>query len=460
MAMERTISGMVGKGSISHNERKFIAENVDRARSIRNIVLVSDNIKDVYHELFDGALERYNAKQKRNDRKITDYYDHIRTGKQEKLFHEVIFQIGNKDDCGCFSQEGQIARLALLDFAKEFQERNPQFRVFGAYLHMDEATPHLHIDFVPYMTGSKRGLDTRVSMKQALASRGFIGKGKSDTEYNQWIESEKKELASVAERYGIVWKHENTHREHLSVLDFKKEMRTQEVNELEDLKKCLQHDVVRLEDMKEEQIQQVEKYRKSRKEYEAEQQRIEKEIIDLKRQKKTAEVSTENAKAKAVKQEQCLQKAIDISNNIRDYAGEFYKKEEELVPEPELLESAKHYRSKKVLPLIGKMKEKIQGVYLAYIEIKQKLEDVQYRYNRLRETNDYLTEEKNRLLSENRQLFAEVGDFRYLKKRLGDYFVDKTILEEKQKENRQKIKNRKDLMEKKTMKKDNNYDTR
>lgn len=156
------------------------------------MVLQSENVKDVYHELFDKAIERYNAKQKRKDRKIEDYYEHIRTGKQEKVFHEAIFQIGNKDDTGCLSREGQIARLALLDFAKDFQKRNPQFRVFGIYLHMDEATPHLHIDFVPYITGSKRGPDTRVSMKQALASRGFVGKGRENTEYNQWMESEKK----------------------------------------------------------------------------------------------------------------------------------------------------------------------------------------------------------------------------------------------------------------------------
>lgn len=120
MEMKRTISGMIGKGSIAHNERKFIAENVDAARTIRNVVLQSENVKDIYHELFDEAIERYNAKQKRKDRKIEDYYEHIRTGKQEKVFHEAIFQIGNKDDTGCLSREGQIARLALLDFAKDF----------------------------------------------------------------------------------------------------------------------------------------------------------------------------------------------------------------------------------------------------------------------------------------------------------------------------------------------------
>ena len=128
---------MSGKGSIAHNERRFIAENVDRERTCENVTLVSENIKDVYHELFDAALGRYNAKQKRKDRMIEDYYEHIRLGKQEKLFHEVIFQIGNKDNMACQSMEGEIAKEILLEFAKEFQKRNPQLRVFGIYLHMN-----------------------------------------------------------------------------------------------------------------------------------------------------------------------------------------------------------------------------------------------------------------------------------------------------------------------------------
>ena len=74
---------------------------------------------------------------------------------------------------------------------KGFQERNPTLRVFAAHLHLDEATPHLHIDFIPYVTGSKRGLDTRVSLKQALSSLGFKGGSRSETELNQWVQSEK-----------------------------------------------------------------------------------------------------------------------------------------------------------------------------------------------------------------------------------------------------------------------------
>lgn len=174
--MKRTISGMKGKGSLSHNRREFVAENVDHERSYRNVVYRDENLREVYHELFDDAVERYNEKQKRKDRRIDDYYEKIRIGRQEKLFHEVVMQIGNKDDMGAMTENGLLAEKILDEYMQEFEKRNPTLRVFGAYLHMDEATPHLHIDFVPYVSGWKgRGMDTKVSLKQALAGLGFQG---------------------------------------------------------------------------------------------------------------------------------------------------------------------------------------------------------------------------------------------------------------------------------------------
>lgn len=224
---------MVGKGSLKHNNRDFIAENIDRSRTADNITYLHEDLRAVYTELFGAALERYNAKQKRSDRKIADYYEHIRTGKQEKLFHEVIFQIGSVKNTAVGTPEGEQAKAVLDEFMRSFQERNPHLRVFSAHLHMDEATPHLHIDFVPFTTDSKRGLDTRVSMKKALAAQGFEGGSRGDTEFNQWINAEKQALAQVMERHGIEWEQLGTHNEHLSVLDFKKQERQEEIKALD-----------------------------------------------------------------------------------------------------------------------------------------------------------------------------------------------------------------------------------
>ena len=195
--MKRTISAMVGKGSLNHNSREFYASNVDPSRSHLNIEFCREDIRNVYHELFDEAQERFNAKQTRNDRRIEDYYEKICSSKKEKPFHEIVLQIGNKDDTGIHTELAETAKQCLIQYANGFQARNPTLRVFWSHLHMDEATPHVHIDFVPYITGSKRGMDTRVSLKQALSQLGFKGGTRSATEWNQWAQSEKQVLAEI-----------------------------------------------------------------------------------------------------------------------------------------------------------------------------------------------------------------------------------------------------------------------
>ena len=196
-----TISGMTGRGSIRHNNRSFSAANIDRSRTEQNVTYCNDDLKQVYHEIFDEALAAYNAKKKKTRDKITDYYEHIRQGKQEKLFHEAIFQIGNLEDCGCGSPGGERAAAALKEFAESVQERNPHLRVFNMVLHMDEATPHLHVDFIPVATEQSRGLSTRVSMKQALKQQGFVSLGRKQTEWNAWMEREKAALTEIAQAH-------------------------------------------------------------------------------------------------------------------------------------------------------------------------------------------------------------------------------------------------------------------
>ena len=231
--MERTISMMVGKGSLNHNNRMFTAKNVDAERSKCNQVYVKESIKKVYHALFDEVQEAYNSKQTRADRRIDNYYEKIRTSKQEKLFHELIIQIGNRDDTNCNMLESVYAQSALEDYMLGFQERNPNLRVFNAVMHLDEETPHLHIDYVPFSTGNKRGLETKVSLKGALKAQGFVGTGRFDTEWKRWVESEKQCLAEIMERYQMEWLQKGTHEKHLSVYDYEKKMRKVEVEELE-----------------------------------------------------------------------------------------------------------------------------------------------------------------------------------------------------------------------------------
>ena len=223
---------MSGDGVVAHNRRTYTAENVDPTRTHLNIEYCYTPIEQAYHELFDEALAEFNAKQKRKDRCIENYYEKIRDGKQEKTFYEVIFQVGNREDMSAEGENAELAKTILDKFYRSFLERNPQLHVYSAHLHMDEATPHLHIDFIPFTTGSKRGLSTRVSLKQALADQGITGEGRSLTERDLWVQKEKEALAEIMLEHGIEWEQKGEQREHLSVLEYKREKRQEELAEL------------------------------------------------------------------------------------------------------------------------------------------------------------------------------------------------------------------------------------
>ena len=223
---------MSGDGVVAHNRRTYFAENVDPTRTHLNIEYCYTPIEQAYHKLFDEALAEFNAKQKRKDRCIENYYEKIRDGKQEKTFYEVIFQVGNREDMSAEGENAELAKTILDKFYRSFLERNPQLHVYSAHLHMDEATPHLHIDFIPFTTGSKRGLSTRVSLKQALADQGITGEGRSLTERDLWVQKEKEALAEIMLEHGIEWEQKGEQREHLSVLEYKREKRQEELAEL------------------------------------------------------------------------------------------------------------------------------------------------------------------------------------------------------------------------------------
>ena len=342
--MKRTISGMIGAGSLAHNRRDFVAENVDPDRVQLNICYKNENLKEVYKELFDDAVERYNV-GKRKDRQIANYYEKIRQGKQEKLFHEVIFQIGNREDMAVGTSEGNQAVKVLDEYVKEFQKRNPTLRVFSCYLHQDEATPHLHIDFVPYVTNWKgKGMDTRVSLKQALKSLGFQGGNKHDTELNQWINHEKEVLAEIAKQHGIEWEQKGTHEEHLDVYNFKKKERKKEVQALEQEKEYL--------------TAENESLAFKISEVKADIEKLEEEKLQFKKEKDAAEKRTEKAEMELKKLEdrrEFLQSVMDnVSKEIKEYGMI-----KTFLPEATALERAGTYREKKIKPLFIEMKNKI-----------------------------------------------------------------------------------------------------
>ena len=418
--MKRTISAMVGKGTVNHNSRKFHAKNTDPERSHLNVEYCNENIKDVYHELFNEALARYNAKQTRKDRRIDNYYEKIDASKQEKTFHEIILQVGNKDDMNATTENGCLAAKVLDEYMRDFRQRNPTLRVFSAYLHMDEATPHLHIDFVPFTTGSKRGLETRVSLKQALAALGFKGGTRSDTEWNQWVASEKRQLAAVMERYGIEWEQKGTHEKHLSVLDFEKKERAKEVAALEARKADLQEENAAFEEINENLHEQL--------------QQIDDEIHSLQDDLKQSQQEADKAKKQADKYQKRMNELAPMVKNMERLAAEFSANPEESLPEAVMMETAKSYREKKAKPLVEKMVKVLRSVYSAFLEISRKYERLEEAYDREKSGKERLNERLQEVLDENRELKEITGDMERVKAAFGSHQVETAISRIRQQE--------------------------
>ena len=426
--LKRTISFMTGKGSLNHNSRKFHAKNTDPNRTHWNVEYCNENIKDVYHELFDEALKRYNDKQTRKDRKIDDYYEKIRSGKQEKLFHEVILQIGDKDNMGSETMEGQLAAKILDEYMKGFQERNPTLRVFAAHLHMDETTPHLHVDFVPYTTGSKRGLDTRVSLKQALSALGFKGGTRIETELNQWVAAEKQQLASIMLDHGIEWEQKGTHEKHLSLLDFEKQERAKEVAALEVQKADLEEHNATMQEVNEKWLDHLKS--------------IEQDISSARESWKEADKKVEQAKKNVAQYEKKLTEIAPMVKEIERFAEKYSADPEEVLPEAGALETGKSYREKKAKPLFKKIVTVLRSVYRAYIDLSRRFNDIQKSYDRAWSKVNSLTARVEELWNENRALKDRIGDFKRVERALGSDVVETIVQREKSLEEAQRMQNK------------------
>lgn len=419
---------MTGKGSLNHNSRKFHAKNTDPKRTHWNVEYCNEDIKDVYHELFDEALKRYNDKQTRKDRKIDDYYEKIRSGKQEKLFHEVIIQIGDKDNMGSETVEGQLAAKVLDEYMKGFQERNPTLRVFAAHLHLDEATPHLHIDFIPYVTGSKRGLDTRVSLKQALSVLGFKGGTRMETELNQWVAAEKEQLASIMLEHGIEWEQKGTHEKHLSLLDFEKQERAKEVAALEEQKADLEEHNATMQEVNEKWLDHL--------------KNIEQDISLAQESLKEADKKAERAKKNKAQYEKKLMEIAPMVKEMERFAEKYSADPEEMLPEAGTLETGKTYREKKAKPLIKKIVVVLRSVYRAYLDLSRKFSDMQKSYDRAWSKVNLLTARVEELWNENKVLREKLGDFNRVERALGRDTVEMIVQREKSLEEAQRIQNR------------------
>ena len=235
----RTISFPKGDGSLAHNNREFIANNVCPERTGWNKTYIRESIADAYEKCFGEAVREYNAGQKCNDRKISNYIKKIENSDNgENVFYENIVQLGTKYDTPVVDEDGNLTEAAkeavdLLDeYARTFQERNPNLYLFNCVMHLDEATPHLHIDYIPVAHGYKNGMETRNSLTKAFQQMGFAkAVSRKQNETVAWQERERSYLTELCRERGIEIEALGIQRENLSLPEYKAAMR--EVEKLE-----------------------------------------------------------------------------------------------------------------------------------------------------------------------------------------------------------------------------------
>ncbi|KRN46727.1 hypothetical protein IV49_GL001750 [Kandleria vitulina DSM 20405] len=256
-----SISMPQGRGNRQHNLRNYgegkLPSNVDASRTEQNIVWKDETTSHAYHRIFDDAVSEYNAKQKRKDRQIKDYRTHILNSKNgEKEFYEDVLQWGKQEDFIEHPEWRDIAKECLLEYIEGFEDRNPGLELIGAYIHMDEASPHMHFDYIPVAEGYKTGVQKRNSLDRAMRNLIAVRTGSeysprpdekdasgkcTDNATKQWKEMERAHFKKICVRRGLVVDGEikTPERDSLSVLEYKAEMRKHEIRKLETQEKEL-----------------------------------------------------------------------------------------------------------------------------------------------------------------------------------------------------------------------------
>ena len=319
--------------------------------------------KEAYHKLFDSAVDEYNSRQKRNDRKISDYYEKIKSDKQKHTAYEMIISIGNMDE----RIPEELSYEILTEYVEGWKEKNPNMYMFGCYYHADEqGVPHVHIDYIPVGTNYTRGMKKQVSSSKALEEMGFVTDTFKGTAQVKWIHSENERLETICNNHGVEIYHPQTGKEHLEkdlyILEKQADNLRTEISDIEEEKQ----NIIR------KSVMAVDKL-------ESEKSALEDEITELVHDKTIAQAE--------------LDETATLVKTIR---GDFEKeipKVSSILPQPEKKETAADYR-KRIIPIISKaiksIVDKARSWHRTIIALTTE-------NNRLREENQTVTEKDERI---------------------------------------------------------------
>ena len=436
--------------NIRHNNRELSEKefrsdahkHIEREKSKYNIQIFKRDIKDVYHDLFDDALNAYNAKQKRKDRKIDDYYKHVQKSKNLDLQREFIVTVGNKADWEKLSfEEKQEVGEALARYVRDFNERHDNMIIYNAIVHLDESgAPHAHFNIIPTATGYKNGLAVQPSFRKALEQEGFGPSGRE--QFKAFRNAEIHRLHEFVHEIGIDRKAGQTNdikdmREYKDTMEYIENRRT---NQIVKMQREEQAHEEKMEELNDRLRQQEEKFQKRDQAFEdrkRQQARVIKEMND-EIASKSEELDLEMLKDETVDAMLMMQlianKPIDDKRNYRIEEKGFGKEKQRyvMVPEKDFEDLARRANRGPLVKLLNEFKEHILGLGIV---------------KRLTATIAKLKEEMAGLLRENdnlsKELTSVVEDRNKYRSRLQDQ--EYYLTEQERDEIAEKIIQRKDL---------------
>ena len=397
--------------NIRHNNRELSEKefrsdahkHIRREKSKYNIQIFKRDIKEVYHELFDDALNAYNAKQKRKDRKIGDYYKHVQKSKNLDLQREFIVAVGNKADWEKLSfEEKQEVGEALERYVRDFNERHDNMTIYNAIVHLDEAgAPHAHFNVVPTATGYKNGLTVQPSFRKALEQEGFGPSGRE--QFKAFRDAEIHRLHEFVHEIGIDRKAGQSNdikdmREYKDAMEYIENRRSSQIVKIQREEKAHEEKMHELDEQfkqQEEKFQKREEAFKDRKR----QQAREIKLINDEIMSKSEELDLEMLKNETVdamlKMQLIAKKPIDDKRNYRIEEKGFGKEKQRyvMVPEKDFDDLSRRADRGPLMQLLKDFKEHILGLGIV---------------KRLRATIAKLKEEMAGLLRENDNLSKEL----------------------------------------------------
>lgn len=336
--------------NIPHNNRTLTEEeykqpaheHIIREKSSDNIVIRQSTIQEAYKEVFGEAVEEYNAKQKRKDRQIKDYYKHVYHSKTLDLQREMILGLGNKEDWEKLGYEkkkeaGQLLREVIEDFIRD---KKDHIHVYNAVVHLDEAgAPHAHINFIPLAHNYKNGLKTQPSWTKSLAQMGYPGKGRKP--FMAFRETEVERIGRIAKKYGIERKLGETNplpdvQTYKRVKDLEKQAKAKEA-EIEGLEQDYSQKDRELKRQAQEQAQVLDDFNK-RLESKVNEKEVELELLDSELADKQAEAQGAGESAQRARQE--AQQALQAKEQAEREAQRLRAEIEQLRADKQAKESA------------------------------------------------------------------------------------------------------------------------